>query len=172
MGYTYRLSENTGEKTEGKAAYHLESLQGMTTYQLREICQKERLVVPMGSRMEREELIRFIMRYRGIREHRHITGDTEGGIERLQSFLDKVKLQEEKFQIACPAHLVLYEDEGIELTDHYEVTGNFPMYEGNLLLVDERNRIYTCLYLRQGEGGNFFLLKGADVPVYQTENHK
>lgn len=37
----------------------------MTTYQLREICQKERLVVPMGSRMEREELIRFIMRYRG-----------------------------------------------------------------------------------------------------------
>ena len=76
MGYTYRLSENTGEKTEGKTAYHLESLQGMTTYQLREICQKERLVVPMGSRMEREELIRFIMRYRGIREHRHITGDT------------------------------------------------------------------------------------------------
>ena len=154
MGYTYRLSENTGEKTEGKTAYHLESLQGMTTYQLREICQKERLVVPMGSRMEREELIRFIMRYRGIREHRHITGDTEGGIERLQSFLDKVKLQEEeKLQIACPAHLVLYEDEGIELTDHYEVTGNFPMYEGNLLLVDEQDRIYTCLYLRQGEGG-------------------
>lgn len=72
-----------------------------------------------------------------------------------------MKLQEEeKLQIACPAHLVLYEDEGIELTDHYEVTGNFPMYEGNLLLVDEQDRIYTCLYLRQGEGGNFFLLKG------------
>ncbi len=173
MGYTYRLSENTGEKTEGKTAYHLESLQGMTTYQLREICQKERLVVPMGSRMEREELIRFIMRYRGIREHRHITGDTEGGIERLQNFLDKVKLQEEeKFRIAYPAHLVLYEDEGIELTDHYEVSGNFPMYEGNLLLVDERDRIYTCLYLKRGEGGKFCLLKGADVPVLRTENHK
>lgn len=173
MGYTYRLSENTGEKTEGMAAYHLESLNGMTTYQLREICQKERLVVPMGSRMEREELIRFIMRYRGIREHRHITGWAEDGIGRLQSFLDKVKLlEEEKFQIAYPAHLVLYEGEGIELTDHYEVSGNFPMYEGNLLLVDEQDRIYTCLYLKQGEGGNLCLLKGDTVPVLKTENHK
>lgn len=173
MGYTYRLSENTGEKTEGMAAYHLESLHGMTTYQLREICHKERLVVPMGSRMEREELIRFIMRYRGIREHRHITGGAEEGIGRLQSFLDKVKLlEEEKFRIAYPAHLVLYEDEGIELTDHYEVSGNFPMYEGNLLLVDEQDRIYTCLYLKRGEGGKFCLLKGADVPVLRTENHK
>lgn len=142
MGYTYRLSEHAGEKTKEAAAYHLESLKRMTTYQLREICQKERLVVPMGSRMEREELIRFIMRYRGIREHRHITDDTQDGIERLQNFLDHVKLlEEERYQIAYPAHLVLYEKEGIELTDHYEVSANFPLYEGNLLLVDEQDCI-------------------------------
>lgn len=173
MGYSYRLSEHAGEKTKETAVYHLEQLNGMTTYQLREICQKERLVVPMGSRMEREELIRFIMRYRGIREHRHITGYAEEGMERLQNFLDKVKLlEEEKAQIAYPAHLVLYEEEGIELTDHYEVSANFPLYEGNLLLVDEQNRIDTCLYLKQGAGGTFCLLKGDAVPVPKMENHK
>lgn len=173
MGYTYRLSGNTEEKKEELAAYHLDSLNGMTTYQLREICQKERLVVPMGSRMEREELIRFIMRYRGIREYRHIADYAEEGIERLQDCLDKVRLlEEEELYMAYPAHLVIYEDEGIELTDHYEVSGNFPMYEGNLLLVDEQNRIYTCMYLRQGEGGNFYLLKGKTVSVRPTENHK
>ncbi len=173
MGYTYRLSGNTEEKKEELAAYHLDSLNGMTTYQLREICQKERLVVPMGSRMEREELIRFIMRYRGIREYRHIADYAEEGIERLQDCLDKVTLlEEEELHMAYPAHLVIYEDEGIELTDHYEVSGNFPMYEGNLLLVDEQNRIYTCMYLRQGEGGNFYLLKGKTVSVRPTENHK
>lgn len=173
MGYTYRLSEHAGEKTKETAVYHLEQLNGMTTYQLREICQRERLVVPMGSRMEREELIRFIMRYRGIREHRHITGGAEDGMERLQHFLDKVKLsEEEKARIAYPAHLILYEEEGIELTDHYEVSANFPLYEGNLLLVDEQDCIYSCLYLKQGAGGNFCLLKGDTIPVRETQNHK
>ena len=173
MGYTYKLSRDTEEKTEDKAAYRLDSLNGMTTYQLREICRKERLVVPMGSRMEREELIRFIMRYRGIREYRHITGYAEGGMERLQELLDKMELREERdLKIAFPAHLILYEEEGIELTDHYEATGNFPMYEGNLLLVDEQYRIYTCLYLKHGQGESFCLLKGKEVPVFKSDSHK
>ena len=95
MAYTYRLSREAGEKKESRTVYRMERLKGMTTYQLREICQKERLVVPMGSRMEREELIRFIMRYRGIRDHRHITSYVEGGMDRLQDFLNKVELREE-----------------------------------------------------------------------------
>lgn len=173
MGYTYKLSRDTEEKREDKATYRLDRLNGMTTYQLREICRKERLVVPMGSRMEREELIRFIMRYRGIREYRHIDDYAEGGMERLQELLDKVELREEcEWKIAFPAHLILYEEEGIELTDHYEVTGNFPMYEGNLLLVDEQYRIYTCLYLKHGQGENYYLLKGKNVPLSGTESHK
>ncbi|MDE6847457.1 MAG: hypothetical protein K2J99_17055 [Lachnospiraceae bacterium] len=173
MGYTYRLSKETGEQTEDRAAYRLDSLNGMTTYQLREICRNERLVVPMGSRMEREELIRFIMRYRGIREYRHITDYAEGGMERLQAFVDKVELREDQSAaLTLPAHLVIYEDEGIALTDHYEVSGNFSVYEGNLLLVDEKYQVYTCLYLKQGEGQNFYLLKGKSVPVLKTGSHK
>ena len=173
MGYSYRLSKETQEKEESKSAYRIDSLNGMTTYQLREICRKERLVVPMGSQMEREELIRFIMRYRGIREYRHITDYAEGGLERLQEFIDIVEIREaENQKIAFPAHLVLYEDEGIEMPDHYEVSGNFPMYEGNLLLVDEQYRIYTCMYLKQESEKNFCLLKGKDVPVLQTGSHQ
>lgn len=173
MAYTYRLSREAGEKKESRTVYRMERLKGMTTYQLREICQKERLVVPMGSRMEREELIRFIMRYRGIRDHRHITSYVEGGMDRLQDFLNKVELREEKEKkISFPAHLVLYEDEGIELTDHYDVSGNFQMYEGNLLLVDEQYQIHTCMYLKQQGGNSYCLLKGKMVPLQKAGDHK
>lgn len=173
MGYTYKLFPVKEDKAEQKITYRLESLNGMTTYQLREICQKEKLVVPMGSRLEREELIRFIMRYRGLQQYRHITDDTEGGIERLQEFLDKVELQEEAdMKMSVPAHLILYEDEGIELTDYYEVSANFPLYEGNMLLVDEQDRIYTCVYLQQEKSGGFFILKGKKVPIVSMGNHK
>lgn len=171
--YTYKLSRNHEEKPEEKVVYRLEELQGMTTYQLKEICQKERLVVPMGARLEREELIRFIMRYRGIREYRHIKDYAEGGIEALQEFIGKVDLKpEHSSEIAFPAHLVLYEGEGIELTDHYEVSSNLDLYEGNVLLVDEKFQIYTCFYLKRVEEKGFFLMKGKNVPILKADGHR
>lgn len=156
-----------------KKVYRQESLNKMTTYQLREICRQERLVVPMGSRLDRDELVRFIMRYRGNHEYRHIAEYVEDGMERLQEFLDKLALkQETEGRMVFPAHLVLYEGEGIELTDHYGVTADFPMYEGNLLLVDETYRIYTCMYLKKAGETGFCLIKGKNIPVRETEGHK
>lgn len=173
MQYTYKISKNQEEKTETKAVYRREELQGMTTYQLREICHRERLVVPMGARLEREELLRFIMRYRGAREYRHIQEYSEGGLEALQDFINKVEMKTDGVtEIAFPAHLVLYEEEGIELTDHYEVTSDIPLYEGNVLLVDERFQVYTCFYLKQVEENRFFLLKGKNVPILKAEGHR
>lgn len=171
--YTYKLSRDNVEKAGTKAVYRMEELQGMTTYQLKEICQRERLVVPMGTRLEREELIRFIMRYRGIREYRQIRELAEGGMEALQAFIDKVDLKPDRaWEIAFPAHLVLYEGEGIELTDHYQVSSDFPLYEGNVLLVDENNRIYTCFYLKRVENQGFFLIKGKNVPILKADGHR
>lgn len=171
--YTYKLSANHGERAETKTVYRLEELQGMTTYQLKEICQKERLVVPMGTRLEREELIRFIMRYRGLREYRQIKEFSEGGMEALQEFIGKVDLSpDSSSEIAFPAHLVLYEGEGIELTDHYEVSSSLNLYEGNVLLVDERLQIYTCFYLKRVEGKGFFLMKGKNVPIIKADGHR
>ena len=106
--YTYRLSRDHEEKAQPKDVYRLEELQGMTTYQLKEICYKQRLVVPMGTRLDREELIRFIMRYRGIREYRQIKDFAQDGMERLQDLIQKIQLKiDRQTQIAFPAHLVL-----------------------------------------------------------------
>lgn len=171
--YTYKLSRENVEKAETKAVYRLEELQGMTTYQLKEICQRQRLVVPMGARLEREELIRFIMRYRGIREYRQIRDFAQGGMEALQEFIGKVELKPDvSSKIAFPAHLVLYEGEGIELTDHYEVGSDMNLYEGNVLLVDEKYQVYTCFYLKRVEDHGFFLMKGKNVPILKADGHR
>ena len=171
--YTYRLSREHEEKAEPKAVYRIEELQGMTTYQLKEICQKQRLVVPMGTRLDREELIRFIMRYRGIREYRQIKEFSQGGMEKLQNFINRVELKvDHQAEIAFPAHLVLYDGEAIELTDHYEVSSDIQLYEGNVLLVDEDFQIYTCFYIKRVEEKGFFLLKGKGVPILKAEGHR
>lgn len=171
--YTYKLSRNRKEKTEVRTVYRLEELQGMTTYQLKEICQKHRLVVPMGNRLDREELIRFIMRYRGMREYRQIKDFVKGGMEALQNLIDKMELKPDHLtEISFPAHLVLYEGEGIALTDHYQVAGSMDLYEGNVLLVDEHFQIYTCFYLKRVEKEGFFLMKGKNIPILKSEGHR
>lgn len=171
--YTYRLSRDHEEKAEPKDVYRLEELQGMTTYQLKEICHKQRLVVPMGTRLDREELIRFIMRYRGIREYRQIKEFVQDGIERIQNFINRIQLKtDNQTQIAFPAHLVLYEGESVELTDHYEISSDRQLYEGNVLLVDENFQIYTCFYIKRVEERGFFLLKGKGVPILKAEGHR
>ena len=58
--YTYTL--NPGQKEpEMKQTYKRSRLEQMTTFQLKEICRKERLVLPSGA-PDRDGLVRLIMR--------------------------------------------------------------------------------------------------------------
>ncbi len=172
MAYTYRLTKSPTGETGEKTVYRLQQLQSMSAWQLKEICQRERLAVPMGTRLDREEMIRFIMRYRGMKDYRHITEDVPGGLNAVQNFLRKVDLKEDRTaQVFFPSNLVLYEGEGIALTDRLRAGGD-GLYEGNILLVDEEYTVYTCLYLKEVPGMGFSLLKGKEVPVKKGERHQ
>ena len=58
--YTYTLHpENSGGQP--RQTYRRSQLDKMTTFQLREICRRERLVVPARENGDREGLIRLIM---------------------------------------------------------------------------------------------------------------
>ena len=147
--YTYRL--NPGKRNEEKHVYKRSQLEAMTTFQLREICRNERLVTSAVKPLEREGLIRLIMRFRGRKEYRHITEHNEAGRERLQEILHKMPMQiSESDQIRIPASLVLYNNMALDEQDGYQVEAapGF-LYEGNLLLVDESLQVYTCCYLKE-----------------------
>lgn len=167
-------TKGTAERLKKKNVYREEELKGMTTFHLREICRDEKLVVPMASRMDREELIRFIMRYRGLRDSKQIKDYSEGGLEALQELIHKIAFVPDHYSsIVFPSHLTLYEGEGIELTDHYEVMSrDVNLYEGNVLLVDEQFHVYTCFYLQKVKNKGFFLRKGKTVPIVKAEGHQ
>ena len=85
--YTYTL--NPGQKEpEMKQTYKRSRLEQMTTFQLKEICRKERLVLPSGA-PDRDGLVRLIMRFRGQKDYRHIECGGEEGMARIQAFLNK-----------------------------------------------------------------------------------
>lgn len=169
--YTYRL--NPGKRrNEEKHVYKESQLEQMTTFQLREICRNERLVSSSSSHLDREAIIRLIMRFRGRREYRHIETFCEQGLERLQEILQRKTLQiNDSGQIGVPASITLYYNMAIDELDRYQVSSfDQLLYEGNILLVDERLQIYTCCYIKESPG-EYWICKGKDVEIRNPEKH-
>lgn len=62
--YGYTLTK--GQLKEGPAKrYRKADLELMTTFQLREICRKEKIIQGVIDPLDKEELIRVVMRFRG-----------------------------------------------------------------------------------------------------------
>lgn len=168
--YTYTL--NREQKIEEKATYKRKDLEKMTLFHLREICRKERVVVPSTQTADREGLIRLIMRFRGQKEYRHINTAREDGLERLQEFVQNNKIHiTDKQQIRIPGTITLYRETGMNELDGYKVQSDNKLYEGNLILIDEMFQIYTCFYIQEVKG-SYYLFKGKGVPVRLLEKHQ
>ena len=169
--YTYTLNPGQREP-EQMQTYKRSQLEGMTMFQLREICRRERLVSSSPETPDREGYIQRIMRFRGQREFRHVDQGCEKGLERLQEFLDGIHMESREGRgIRIPGTIFLYEDLELNSLDGYRVESEWGLYEGNLLLVDEEDRIYTCFYLKETDG-EFYLQKGREVPVLPLERRQ
>lgn len=166
--YSYTLYPKQEEKKY--ESYRQSELEKMTTFQLREICREERLVVPNRNGLEREELIRLIMRFRGRKEYQHILEYEENGLERIQETLKKTKhFVTNDLSIQVPATIFLYPDIEVNEWDGYEVTStNLELYEGNILLVDEQWNVYTCFYLKE-KSNKFYLCKEKNIEIKPLE---
>ena len=129
--YTYTL--NREQKTKEHGTYKRKDLEKMTLFHLREICRKEQVVVPSAQSNDREGLIRLIMRFRGQKEYRHINTAREGGLECLQEFVQKNKINiTDKQQIWIPGTITLYQETGMNELDGYKVRSDDRLYETSL----------------------------------------
>jgi len=168
--YTYTL--NPVREEEEKCTYRQSELEKMTTFHLREICRKERLVVSSAQNEDKDGLIRLIMRFRGQKEYRHIKEFREGGMERIQAFLDRQKIRFlETPEVDIPGTLTIFRNTEMNELDGYQVKSDKKLCCGNLLLVDEALRVYTCFYMEE-TGDVAYLFKGRDMPVCPLEKHQ
>lgn len=167
--YTYTLNPNRKEAETG--TYKQRDLEKMTTFHLREICKKERLVMPFSQTNDREGLIRLIMRFRGQKEYRHIKTFSQGGLERIQEVFDANKVSiSENPNVRIPGTIVLYRETGMNELDSCQVQTEEPLYEGNVFLIDEAFCVYTCFYMKKIDKAAY-LFKGQKVPVRPLEKH-
>ncbi|WP_129599947.1 molecular chaperone [Anaerophilus nitritogenes] len=175
MGYSYKLYKNNNGKKEQikKDRYKENELIKMTTYQLREICIKEKLIKNSLNTLHREELIRLIMKYRGIEESLLIREQDNQGLERLQDFITNVdKTILDQKVIHTPAKLTIYDGVNVEIFDQYMIHSTDGIDEGNVLLVDEEFNICTIFNLIKGNDENYYLVKSQAIEAKEsTKKH-
>ena len=169
--YSYKL-HNINE--EHKGAYKEKDLRLMTTFQLREICDREKLVKSIVNPLDKEELIRLIMKYRGEKDYLLINFFNEDGLERIEKFIKKSEKHIVKNKtIDYPGKLTIYEEIDLDIYDDYVLKSTEELCEGNVLLVDDSYRVCTVFNIKKikiENGFTYYLTKGKSVAAFESES--
>lgn len=175
-GYKLYTDSASRERVRGRVRYSRDELAEMTTFQLRNICYRERLVEGLSQRLDREETIRVILKYLGVEERLFIGPGCEGGLERVQTAMRKY--MQAPLQggggISVPARIVLYPGIAVAQMDGYKVKAPAGFAESNVLLVNDRMELCGTFNLRKDEGvpGGYYLAAHHDSEWQRTTNRQ
>ncbi|WII37426.1 molecular chaperone [Paenibacillus thiaminolyticus] len=177
-GYSYKLYTQPGRREDARkrAQYHREELLEMTTFQLRNICQREKLIEGLIHTLDRDDLIATIMKYRGADESLLITGVRPGGFERVEAVMKKYlgTPMTDTGGIRIPAKITLYSGLKLDQFDGYHVEAGEEIAESNVLLVNENLELCAILNLvKDGSArGSFYLAMAEEAEVKKTANRQ
>ena len=169
--YGYQLKQNT-ELKKSNIRYRRADLELMTTFQLREICMREKIVQGMVNPMDKEELIHTILHYRGADEYFLIQRQNGVGRKAIEEVLNRSKLQRQDAGfLHCRSKLVVYRGLAMNYQDDYTIPYD-PRFAGsNALLVSGDGSLCAILNILP-KGNNtdvLYLTKTAEIACYESD---
>ncbi len=144
--YTYTLKQ--GDSSQSLRTYSRAELELMTTFQLRDICWRERIVNGIQAPLDKDELIRQIMRFRGRKDNLFITKYVPDSLERLEELLQTAKIHILPQTIRGCAKIVAYTGIAITAADGFTIGYHPDIVDTNALLVSG-NHICAIFQVRQ-----------------------
>lgn len=171
--YSYKLHTKQPFVDKKRANYTRAELMDMTTFQLRNICHKEKLIKGLIHSLDRENLIQTIMRYRGAEDHLFIKTRMEGGFKRVEEVLQtylKTSLADNG-DIKIPAKMSVYAGMKIDELDKYYVETGGRLDESIVLLVNDNLELCSIFNLeRDFKSGQYFLTFEQEIGIEEKSN--
>lgn len=169
--YGYVLKKGRDDKKETNR-YHRADLMLMTTFQLRELCSKEKIINGIVDPLDKEELIRVIMRYRGADEYFLIQKPDANGIQAVEHILKEIRLQERQdLNLKCSSKIIAYEGLSIGFYDGLTLPYDKRIAGTNAFIVSGDMKVCAILNV-QAMGSRtdcLFLTKEAEIPCRESE---
>jgi hypothetical protein len=158
--------DTSARTPERLTLYPREDLERMTVFQLRDICERERIIHANLERLGWDELIRLILRFRGDRKPLLIRRPVEGGRERLEEGLRAAKKNFLPGKTGAPAKLIVYEGLDTTFLDNYALGYRAELDGVNALVVDSGDNIRCVLNVEPWPGGEgLYLTRGGSLPA-------
>ncbi len=166
--YTYVLKQDSIKKEEYRY-YGKEELELMTTFQLRDICWREKIINGIQSPLDKDELIRQILRFRGRKEHLFITGNDPDGLKRLETLLSSARIYEQPCLVKGCAKIIAYEGIAVDFFDGFTIGWQPEIVDTNAFLVSG-GQICAIFQIRQWKGktDQLYLVKPAELPCRES----
>nr|WP_317357719.1 molecular chaperone [uncultured Tyzzerella sp.] len=170
MAKGYTFTPNLQKKENNK--YFKEDLQLMTLYKLREICRKEQIISGIINPLDREELIRLILRYRGGYEGLLIKSENKEGKEKLEKLIKNTKQKQfvENNLLNYNSKIVVYKGLATKFYDDITLKYNDLFVNTNALVISE-NKICGIFNVEQ-KGNNkdkLYLTKSSQIECFESE---
>lgn len=161
--YTYTLNREK-KKEESFQSYAREELEMMTIYQLRDICWREQIINGIQAPLDKDELIRQIMRFRGRKKDLFITEQKEEGWQRIEQLLHTATNHYLPKTIKGCAKIVTYEGIAVTYFDGFTI-GYLPEIANTNALLVSGGKICAIFQVRQrgGQRDCLFLTKSAEL---------
>ncbi len=170
--FGYQLNnEGLRDKAPGNR-YYKSDIELMTTHQLREICRKERIIQGIVNPLDKEELVRTILRYRGAQENLLIRQNRQEGWEALQRMLQRADIQfRTDCTLECSAKITVYRGRGIHYYDNICMKYEPSIVGTNALVVSEDRKLCGILNIetKGNDQSTLYLTKGRDVLSEESE---
>lgn len=169
--YGYTLTRNEDQAKKKKNRYYKLDLQLMTAHQLREICRREKIISGVINPLDKDDLIRIILRYRGADERLLVKYKNDEGAIALQNVISKVKMHYQTDILPeCSAKIVVYEGLSIDYFDELTIKYHPKLAGTNALIVSADNRVCGILNIEpKGEGTDWlYLTKAAEIPCKEA----
>lgn len=168
-GYTLRRDGLPGR--EALRRYYKQDLQWMTTHQLREICRAEKIIRGVVDPLDKDELIRVILRYRGAEADCLIRTYDADGMEALRRAVAAMQWQERTdLRPACAAKLVVHDGAALGFYDEVKLTYHSALAGTNALVVSSEGQLCGVLNV-EAKGGDveaLYLTKAAQLPCEEA----
>lgn len=155
-----------------KIKYKKSELELMTTYQLREICRREKIMNGVIHPLDKEELVQTIMRYMGKRQDFLICDKKKGGEERVEEFLKNTRIViKPSEELYCQSQILAYEGLSIEYYDDYTIPYKKELAGTNAFLIGSDKTLCAILNLKEhgGKQEKLYLTKEAELETRETQ---
>lgn len=151
--------------------YYEQDLNRMSVYQLQEIARREKIIPAVVNRLNKELLIRTILRYRGAETALLIDKFRAEDYERLEKLFEKMTFQPQKTNLTCTAGINVWQGLSTDFFDNITVDFSSELAGTNAFVIDSEKNL-CCVFNVAGKKNdkNFlYLRRNRNFPCRESQ---